>query len=200
MGFLLVVMRGRSKVSAHRLGAGTTVVGRQDGCQLQVKSSQVSRRHCELSEQDGKLVVQDLGSSNGTFINGNRVEGTQTLEPGDTLTVGNVTFRIERSDVAGAAKKASDTAEVQAVAVPEPSSGAEVIPLDDEATVHLPAPGAAKAVEPARKPATVPPDSSEALTGEAQPVAEKEEEHPELGEDAVADFLLNIELDEDDKV
>lgn len=198
MGFLLVVMRGRSKVSAHKLGPGSSVVGRQEGCQLQVKSSQVSRRHCELTEVGGKLVVKDLGSSNGTLINGKKVEGSQPLEPGDTLTVGNVTFRVERSDVAGPARKASDTAEVEAVAIAEPVSDVEVIPLeDDDATVHIAAPAA---IDAARKPAVVPAGATASDTDDSVTVEGASPAHPELGEDAVADFLLNIELDEEDKV
>jgi predicted component of type VI protein secretion system len=203
MGFLLVVMRGRSKASAHRLAPGVTVVGRQEGCQLQVKSSQVSRRHCELTEKDGKLLVKDLGSSNGTFVNGQKVEGTRALEPGDTLTLGNVTFRIERSDVAGAARKAEETAVPETVSVAESASDAEVIPLsDDQATVHMAPPAAKKTPPPppktaaARQPAAVP----AAGASEEELVEVEASEQPEIGEDAVAEFLLNIELDDEDKV
>jgi pSer/pThr/pTyr-binding forkhead associated (FHA) protein len=197
MGFLLVVVRGRSKAAAHKLGAGTTIAGRQEGCQLQIKSSQVSRRHCELFEKKGLLMVKDLGSSNGTFVNGEKVEGQRVLEPGDELTLGNVVFRIERSDVPGAARKPGDTAvpEHIAVAAEDEPSAEDVIPLDDEATIHVtPSDQPAAATTPAvaaaaRKAATATP-----------PPPPEPDAAPELGEDAVADFLLNIELDDEDKV
>jgi pSer/pThr/pTyr-binding forkhead associated (FHA) protein len=196
MGFLLVVVRGRSKAAAHKLGAGTTVAGRQEGCQLQIKSSQVSRRHCELFEKKGLLLVKDLGSSNGTFVNGERIDGQRVLEPGDELTIGNVVFRVERSDVPGEARKSAETAVVEGVPLSngDESSAEEVIPLDDEATVHItpapkaPAATAAAAARPAAAPSPAPPPPPEP------------DEGPELGEDAVADFLLNIELDDEDKV
>jgi predicted component of type VI protein secretion system len=198
MAFLLVVMRGRSKASAHRLTPGVTVVGRQEDCQLQVKSSQVSRRHCELSEKDGQLTVKDLGSSNGTFVNGEKVEGSRALEPGDTLTLGNVTFRIERAEAAvGAVRRPSDEAVPVAEAVPE----AEAIELeDDAATVHIPPPAATKkAPPPPPKRAPVPAAVPETSTTDDEPVDVEPSGAPELGEDAVAEFLLNIELDDEDK-
>src|SRR5262249_3376950 len=83
-----------------------------------IKSSQVSRRHCELLEVGGKLVVRDLGSSNGTFVNGKRVLGQQPLKPGDELTVGAVTLRVvplgrqDASPQVAPASKPGDTAVV----------------------------------------------------------------------------------------
>lgn len=52
----------------------------------------VSRVHCEVFEQHGKLYVRDLGSLNGTFVGSRRIEQCE-LQPGDLLTVGVVTFR-----------------------------------------------------------------------------------------------------------
>ncbi|MEM8680117.1 MAG: FHA domain-containing protein [Planctomycetota bacterium] len=57
----------------------------------------VSRHHCELFEQDGLLVVRDLGSLNGTYIGRDRVE-ERALYPGDLLTVGSFTFRAIYGD------------------------------------------------------------------------------------------------------
>ncbi len=52
----------------------------------------VSRRHCELVEKDGHVLVRDLQSLNGTFVGSDRIEEA-ILWPGDLLTVGTVTFR-----------------------------------------------------------------------------------------------------------
>src|SRR5438874_13785594 len=94
MNYVLQVVRGRSATTTLKLADGVTTLGRHDDCLIRIKSSQVSRRHCEFLEIGGKLVVRDLGSSNGTFVNGKRVIGQQPLKPGDELTVGAVTLRV----------------------------------------------------------------------------------------------------------
>ena len=96
MDFELVVVQGRSATSSIKLADGVTIIGRQDDCQLRIKSSQVSRKHCELFEKKGLLLVKDLGSSNGTLVNGKKVQGQRVLEPGDELTIGPVQLRVAK--------------------------------------------------------------------------------------------------------
>jgi predicted component of type VI protein secretion system len=77
-------------------------VGRGREADLKFSNGLLSRRHCELVEDEGGIVVRDLGSRNGTFIGGNRVERAP-LAPGDLLTVGGITMRAvygEEDDVA----------------------------------------------------------------------------------------------------
>jgi pSer/pThr/pTyr-binding forkhead associated (FHA) protein len=64
--------------------------GREAG--LQLAYALVSREHCELFEDRGRIFVRDLGSRNGTFVGGQRVQ-TAPLPPGELLTVGSVTLR-----------------------------------------------------------------------------------------------------------
>ena len=123
MDFQLVVIRGRSVSSAVKLADGVTTAGRQEDCQLRIKSSQVSRKHCQLFEKHNMLLVKDLGSSNGTFVNGTKIENQRVLEPGDELGIGPIVFRIEKigqpavSKSATAVKpnKPNDTAIVEGV-------------------------------------------------------------------------------------
>src|SRR3954468_23266425 len=96
MDFELVIVQGRSASSTLKLGDGVTTIGRHDECQLRIKSSQVSRKHCELFEKKGLLLVKDLGSANGTLVNGQRVQGQRVLEVGDELTIGPVQFRVAK--------------------------------------------------------------------------------------------------------
>ncbi len=184
MAFQLVVVRGRSTSTAHRLAAGVTVVGRQDGCQLQIRSSQVSRKHCELFEQDGRLIVKDLGSSNGTFVNGEKVEGEQTLSDGDELSIGSVTFRV-----AGGTASPADTAPPTALAAADVVEDDDAIALDDEPTVAAGSPDKAGT---SSKSSVVKAKAEKP----AEPKTEPEPETPEIGEDAVADFLMGLDLDE----
>src|SRR3954464_8113162 len=96
MDFELVIVQGRSARNTLKLVDGVTTIGRHDECQLRIKSSQVSRKHCELFEKKGLLLVKDLGSANGTLVNGKRIEGQRVLEAGDELTIGPVQFRVAK--------------------------------------------------------------------------------------------------------
>src|SRR3954447_4912145 len=96
MDFELVILQGRSATNTIKLGDGVTTIGRHDDCQLRIKSSQVSRKHCELFEKKGLLLVKDLGSSNGTLVNGKKIQGQRVLEAGDELTIGPVQLRVTR--------------------------------------------------------------------------------------------------------
>ena len=197
MDFQLVVLRGRSATTALKLGDGTTTAGRHDECQLRIKSSEVSRRHCQFFEKNGMLLVKDMGSSNGTLLNGKKIEGQRVLEPGDELTIGPVKFRVEKVGQAAPAKSApgksaapkpgdtavpapvvhagaaSDEFEIDFDDIPEPSSEEKTVAVKPEAKAK---------VAPAAKP--------------AEPEAPTEDH--EVGDDAIADFLLDLKIDDDD--
>lgn len=94
MGCTVVVTRDgrtceRVEVSAlvERL-----VVGRADECDIQLDSKAVSRQHCQLVRRGDVHLVQDLGSNNGTFVNGRRIK-EHALSDGDAITVGEFTLR-----------------------------------------------------------------------------------------------------------
>ena len=70
-------------------GPGPWTVGRSDACRLVIEHGTVSRRHAVIRRTDDGLEVRDLGSLNGTWVNGWRVERA-VLRPGDTLQVGEV--------------------------------------------------------------------------------------------------------------
>jgi predicted component of type VI protein secretion system len=67
-------------------------LGRGKDAKIKLVHGQISRVHCEVSEQNEQLVVRDLGSLNGTFIDGERITET-VLKPGSLLNVGAVTFK-----------------------------------------------------------------------------------------------------------
>ena len=72
----------------------TLVVGRAPTSDIPVIDPTISRRHAEIQSGDDGVQVRDLGSSNGTFVNGTRIE-TGTVRAGDTLTFGKVGFRLQ---------------------------------------------------------------------------------------------------------
>ena len=82
----------------HELRAGVQlVVGRAPSSDIAIFDPTISRRHAELQVDEAGLHVRDLGSSNGTFRNGERLEEQDAvrLEPGDTVTFGKVAFRVQ---------------------------------------------------------------------------------------------------------
>lgn len=64
-------------------------VGRGAACQLSIPRDDVSRRHCEVWRDGESFRVRDLGSTNGTYVNGQRIEEERALDPGDRLEVGS---------------------------------------------------------------------------------------------------------------
>ncbi len=198
MPYQLVVVQGRSANQALKLPSeGVTTVGRQNGCQIRIVSSQVSRKHCELFEKKGLLLVKDLNSSNGTIVNGKRINGQQVLEAGNELMIGSVKFRVEKAEAVAepSAAKPSDTAVAQPIALEEgpppatvsgqPDTGLdfEVMADDDQTETTMAAPAGVESA----------PVAAEETTPEAAATAKT----PELSEDAVADYLLNLDLDDD---
>lgn len=197
MDYQLVIVRGRSGSQTISLVDGVTTVGRHDDCQLRIKSSQVSRRHCELFEKKGLLVVKDLGSSNGTYVNGEKVEGQRVLEAGDELTIGQVKLRVAKIGETSEPPSPRQTAKPGDTAVVEPVSNSAAddefeIEFDEEPSETAPVPIAEM---DDMEPATAVPTQAKAKTEEPKGKGTKDDE---MGEDAVADFLLDIKLDEED--
>lgn len=76
------------------LPAGQFVIGRQASAQIRVPLSTVSRQHCEIQILENTIRVRDLGSSNGTFVNDDRIQDAE-LHAGDVLTVGTFAFVVQ---------------------------------------------------------------------------------------------------------
>jgi predicted component of type VI protein secretion system len=70
------------------------VVGRHPTCDARLDSIRVSRRHCCMTNDNGEVIVKDLGSTNGIRINGQRVE-TGRLRPGDELSIAHIRYRLD---------------------------------------------------------------------------------------------------------
>ena len=74
------------------------LIGRGADCDLRLKASAVSRHHCLLRFRGAEASVTDLGSSNGTFVNGQRVRSQTTLHSGDESRVGTLPFVVDLGD------------------------------------------------------------------------------------------------------
>jgi predicted component of type VI protein secretion system len=69
------------------------LVGRHEECDIQLNSRKISRKHCVIAQVGDKLVVRDLGSTNGVRVNGARVDDG-ILRTGDELTIGNYRYQV----------------------------------------------------------------------------------------------------------
>ncbi len=74
------------------------MIGRGVGCELHIDDPTSSRRHAALEFRGGRLTVRDLGSRNGTFLNGDRVTDAKALVQGDRLLVGESLFTVGVAD------------------------------------------------------------------------------------------------------
>jgi two-component system cell cycle response regulator len=93
----LVMLQGTSVGAMHRVADGT-VIGRQGDVAVQIESAEVSRRHARLFVVKGGFFVEDLGSRNGTYLNGMRVDAPTALVDGDKLEVGGNVLRFALFD------------------------------------------------------------------------------------------------------
>lgn len=84
-----------------------TVIGRHPECQVHINSNMVSRRHARLLRQGDKYVIEDLGSGNGTFVNGKKIEGPVELKHDDRIKLGPILLRFENPQAAAAPKPAA---------------------------------------------------------------------------------------------
>ncbi|GAA0348705.1 DUF1707 and FHA domain-containing protein [Streptomyces blastmyceticus] len=75
-------------------GAGALGIGRSPLSELRLDDDTVSRRHAELRYMDDHWRLSDLGSRNGTYVNGLRIAGTVRVQPGDQIAFGNLHFRL----------------------------------------------------------------------------------------------------------
>jgi hypothetical protein len=79
------------------LRTGSTVIGRMSECDVTVNDTNVSRRHAEVRTSGTSHVVVDLGSTNGTLVNGQRVVSERLIADGDIISVGSTHLRFEAS-------------------------------------------------------------------------------------------------------
>jgi len=84
----LTVRQGPQPGRSFSLARPTIIIGREVGNDVVLSDPQVSRRHASLTWDGRQFIIQDLGSANGTFVNGVRLTGPQALQPGDVIGLG----------------------------------------------------------------------------------------------------------------
>jgi pSer/pThr/pTyr-binding forkhead associated (FHA) protein len=91
----LVILSSGMTGRSHELKVDKTTIGRVDDNTFPIAESSVSSHHCEVLLRGADVVVNDLNSTNGTFINGDKITGEAVLKPGQILRLGQIELRLE---------------------------------------------------------------------------------------------------------
>jgi predicted component of type VI protein secretion system len=125
----LVVVRGKPEGKVIPLVGPNFKIGRGETCHLRPNSEQVSREHAEFTLEGNTVNVRDLGSRNGTLVNGKALTDEYRLKHGDLVQVGPLTFAVSISEAPAPAAKAvaaPPAAKAKAKASPDDVSGDEI--------------------------------------------------------------------------
>src|SRR4051812_9108422 len=93
------VLGGKHQGKSIPLPAGRFLVGRERDCHLRPSSDLVSRHHCVFYVDDYAVRLRDLGSLNGTLVNGERLQGETTLSDGDSVKIGALELQLSLKEV-----------------------------------------------------------------------------------------------------
>lgn len=129
----LKVLSGKHQGKSIPLTTKKFLVGREQDCQLRPTSDLVSRHHCVFTADDYTVRLRDLGSTNGTLLNGERLEGTAVLKPGDHIIIGKLELEIQIRELSTAEAAAAKAAQNEATA----SEQHVVVSSGDSATIPV---------------------------------------------------------------
>lgn len=121
MQVVLIMFRSDGERRSFSLTRETTVLGRREDCDLRIPLGEVSRKHCRLVQEGPTLRLEDLGSSNGTYLNGRRIQEA-IVNPGDAIQVGPVLFAVQIDGVPPDEDLVAPQSGAATTAAPEESS------------------------------------------------------------------------------
>ena len=115
MELKLVVVGGKHTGMEIPIAGPKFLIGRGDNCQLHAQSKSISRKHCAILVHDGSVAIEDVGSTNGTIINGEKIDRRRELKNGDRITIGVLEFDV-RLTISAESKKKTKVHSVQEAA------------------------------------------------------------------------------------
>ena len=117
----LKVLKGSKSGKLLPIQGKRMLIGRDEGCDLRPRTDVISRRHCVINVTDSQVLIKDLGSTNGTWVNGQRIETERGLQSQDMVKVGPLEFEVliekgpaKRPEVKNVAEVVQRTAEESA--------------------------------------------------------------------------------------
>jgi predicted component of type VI protein secretion system len=131
MQAVLVMFRNDGERRSFSISREMTVIGRRQDCDLMIPLGEISRKHCRIIRDGDSLRLEDLGSSNGTFHNGRRVQEA-VLSAGDTVQVGPVAFVLQIDGVPAEDEMQPHTGGAAAAPAGRPARAAAAATTDDD--------------------------------------------------------------------
>ena len=92
--YTLIGIEGWFSGETFHTSGDNTLIGRSPGCQIQIEDPAVSKQHARLYFSGGKWFIEDLNSSNGTYVNAHAIHKPKCLKPNDVLRFGTHSFRF----------------------------------------------------------------------------------------------------------
>lgn len=173
MGFQLVIAEGKEAGREFEFDQASVLIGRTAECDVILYEAGVSRKHARISVEGAAFWIEDLGSSNGTKVNGQALAAKQALKDGDSIAMGPVVFNFKPMDLAPEEEKPALGAEeggahTRIVSVselkksrnkgvamlPKDASREEVAEMGRRSTTMIPALGPRPSAPGTRKPTT----------------------------------------------
>ena len=107
---MIVLLKDPESLAPRRLSIEKPeiVLGKNADCDVVLASAKVSRRHARIAVHDGGLVIEDLKSTNGTFVNGQALSGASPLGEHDEVRIADFLLQVQRGEVKPAEVKPSD--------------------------------------------------------------------------------------------
>jgi pSer/pThr/pTyr-binding forkhead associated (FHA) protein len=93
---VLVVTQGSQTGQSAALADGVILIGRGTDCQIILDDDYVSTRHARVVSGENGIYLEDLGSTNGSYVNGQRITAPTTITMSDTIRIGKTTLKLER--------------------------------------------------------------------------------------------------------
>jgi pSer/pThr/pTyr-binding forkhead associated (FHA) protein len=122
----LVVLSEGLAGQTHELTVDSTTVGRVEDNAFQIPESSVSSHHAEIIRRGSEIIIKDLNSTNGTFVNGQQITGEAVLKPGQIVRFGTIELRLE--DGAAPAAAPAPAAAASKPAAPSAAAAGKKLP------------------------------------------------------------------------
>lgn len=175
----LKIVAGKHAGQTIPLDRKKFLIGREQDCQLRPNSELVSRHHCVFTVDDYSVRIRDLGSTNGTSVNGETIKKEVVLKQGDFVTVGSLEFQVTVNEASSEPQTTTVAASADDTIVAGTDTLSEMTPITEPApaspvqeVVPVAAAPAVAEVEAAATPAPQPPlEAPDAHTGDTTVIA-----------------------------